>query len=627
MKKLNRYLLSLIVLTVLLSVSFLTNEKASAQGKVTVTLKTPPPGQFHVEDMWKVTVSNTSKETYVVYFYGTLTEKKAGMIANATTDVKSIKPGVTNLKASDFPKQPDVSYSGDPKYKDALIKTGSLLPGEYTYCIYAKLKKDNQEMGSDCIDQIIEETGMISLTLPNNEDEISPNTPVVFSWMSSNPKPGVKYLIKVVELTEGQSPIVAFEKNKAFFEKDNLTSTIFNYPTSAAKFLAGKKYVWRVSQGIIKSEISSFGVMETLKDSTCGCGSWENIQMTKNNTPPAINVQSGVPINVTTPTNLSFNPHYYCNPNDTICRTIYTWYLTKTGSGLISGSNNTIPCDFGITSAGTYYLSIVPFCNGIKCDSTVLTISTGDSCHADSLLLNTGINRANSNAKITPGLADNFWKIRDDPYTGTIEPRQAIVLLGQTSWGSLNVLPNSQWISFHPNATNECYASATQVCEFIFESKFCLDSGFTNPELTISNLLVDDDACVFLNGNPVNCSNCGTSGNCTPIHSATCTNNNTCNFYLANSHSFYTNTSSDFHAGANYLRVVVTNRYGQLLGLNIQGKIKANGLSVEKQVCCDSTGSIEGHKWNDVNGNCRKDNGELPLGGFTINLDSASTLR
>ncbi|GEM_PF-4007611 len=256
MKKFNFFLA--VFISIVISFSFITNEKAYGQ-KITIKLTQPPPGKLGVVDLLKTTITNTTEETYRVYFYGTLTEKKAGLIATATTVDIEIKPGIKNMKASDFPTQSDVSYpNSNPKYKEALIKTGNVPPGDYEYCIYAKLKKNNEELGNDCLEQIIEKTGIISLISPNNEEEITPEQPLRFAWMSTNRLKGTLNTFKIVEVTKGQSPEVAMKQNTIFFQKNDLKSPFFIYPSTAPKFSKDKKYAWNIKVGEMESEVWTF---------------------------------------------------------------------------------------------------------------------------------------------------------------------------------------------------------------------------------------------------------------------------------------------------------------------------------------------------------------------------------
>jgi hypothetical protein len=227
--------------------------------KLIVKLTQPPVGQFKQADLWNATIISNSNETYRIYLYGTLTEKKAGLIATGTTTDFDIKNGTKQIKGSDFPQTPDINYPNkDPKYKEAMIKKGSLPPGDYTYCLYAKLKKNNEELGNDCIDFIIEDLGMISLLTPGNEEEINTKAPLIFTWMSTNIQRDANYTLEIAEIREGQTPEVALQTNKLWFEKSEIKTPTFQYPSSAKTFDEGKKYVWYVSIDNIRSDISTF---------------------------------------------------------------------------------------------------------------------------------------------------------------------------------------------------------------------------------------------------------------------------------------------------------------------------------------------------------------------------------
>ncbi|HEY5535374.1 MAG TPA: SBBP repeat-containing protein [Ignavibacteria bacterium] len=275
MKKINRFLFSFLLVVV--SFSFFAYAKAYSQ-TVTVVLDTPPQGKLNLSDFWNASLTNNSKETYKIYLFGTLTEKKAGLIATAITTEFDLKNGTKKIKASDFPKTPEITYpNSDPKYKEALVRQGSLPSGDYTYCLYAKLKKNNEELGNDCIEQVIEETGMISLITPGDGEEIEPGSPIIFTWMSSKKKINENYIIKIAEILEGQTPEAAIKINKAWFEQAEIKKNTFQYPKTANAFQEGKKYAWRIKSGETESEIFNFVIKQKTEDD-----STEIVELTEN---------------------------------------------------------------------------------------------------------------------------------------------------------------------------------------------------------------------------------------------------------------------------------------------------------------------------------------------------------
>ncbi len=87
----------------------------------------------------------------------------------------------------------------------------------------------------------------IKLVSPENGETVRSQHPT-FSWTLT---PGDVngdgyYKIKIVEIKGDESPEQAFKGNKPFFEKDSCKPLSFQYPSSAPKLVAGKRYAWNV---------------------------------------------------------------------------------------------------------------------------------------------------------------------------------------------------------------------------------------------------------------------------------------------------------------------------------------------------------------------------------------------
>ncbi|MBK7160275.1 MAG: hypothetical protein IPH77_17510 [Ignavibacteria bacterium] len=103
--------------------------QANAQQNFIVSLKMPPPGTLNTSDFYNVTVTNNSGSDLSGYLVGTAKEDKDGMIAKGTTVPVMFKKGINNIKIKNLPKTPDVEYlASDPRYKEALVRTGKFLP-------------------------------------------------------------------------------------------------------------------------------------------------------------------------------------------------------------------------------------------------------------------------------------------------------------------------------------------------------------------------------------------------------------------------------------------------------------------------------------------------------------------
>lgn len=277
MKKLKLvYLLFFLLLNIILNVAF----NASAQGQsITLKMKRPPLNQLSVADLYNIDLTNNTSERVEFYLYGTLNESKAGLIATATTVSIVLGPKERKqFKASDLPGTPDISYpSSDNRYKDALMRKGSLPDGNYTICVYARQIGTNDELANDCIEQeiSIQSETQITLLTPDNKSKVDVNEPLLFSWFLPIPATsGQTYKIKIIELKGDESPENAMLKNKAFFEKEEIRTATFQYPSSAPKLEVGKSYAWQVSTKDAKSEIFRFsqtGDGKNSRDLTDSC--------------------------------------------------------------------------------------------------------------------------------------------------------------------------------------------------------------------------------------------------------------------------------------------------------------------------------------------------------------------
>jgi hypothetical protein len=241
-----------------IAVIILVFTSGSLFAQVTFRMKRPPLNQLKSSDLWNATIINTG-ETFTAYLYGSMTNNEnSELIATGQTMTFTVKKGTTNFKVSDLPKIPDVSYlSRDPKYKQSFMNTGGAPPGDYKICCELR-RTDNTVAGEDCFTQKITGGDAPQLIAPRNDEELLMDNPV-FTWMhikalGSNQT----YTIKIVELKGNQSPEDAMKRNQAFFEKEGISPTLFQYPASAPKFEAGKKYVWLVKIGDLQSTMSIF---------------------------------------------------------------------------------------------------------------------------------------------------------------------------------------------------------------------------------------------------------------------------------------------------------------------------------------------------------------------------------
>ena len=232
--------------------------KANVQtdGPIILSLKMPPPGTLNMKDFWNITVTNNSGSEQSAYLTGTATEDKDGLIAKGTTVPIILKKGLNNIKIKDLPKTPDVEYiASDPRYKESLIRQGEFPSGKYEICVKVISAATNEELGSDCINQEVGETGLLSLINPTDGEVIDTKVPVTFTWSSSGKIPEGGYNLKIVEIIREQSPESAMNTNKAFFEISEVKTSTLKYPNTAKAFEEGKEYAWMVKAGNAGSNV------------------------------------------------------------------------------------------------------------------------------------------------------------------------------------------------------------------------------------------------------------------------------------------------------------------------------------------------------------------------------------
>jgi hypothetical protein len=214
-----------------------------ANAQVTVKLQIPPLNQLRMEDLWKVTITNSTTNKYVVYLSGSVKEKKAGQIVNSISSTFSIPPGTKTVTPGSITSS-KTNWSNN-NFKEIILRTGSAPNGEYNVCVKVLLEFDNNELASDCIVHSVKSMSNINLRLlyPRNSDTISLNN-LNFSW---TPVVGLlndsKYILKIVSINKGQSVETAIKNNTPLYQKDlNISTTSHTYPISGPELSSEKKY-------------------------------------------------------------------------------------------------------------------------------------------------------------------------------------------------------------------------------------------------------------------------------------------------------------------------------------------------------------------------------------------------
>lgn len=235
-----------------------------AVAQVTVILFQPPPNQLRVSDLWRVELFNASDETVEVFLHGIATEARDGRIVDAESRVFKLPPGRLAVRGPQI--EPIKVNESNPRYRDVVTRTGTVPTGTYEICVYVRDPATREELGSDCITQIVERFNPPILVAPVDESDVLEKLPV-FTWTPPVPLPAsggrVTYTLRIAEIYGRQTAYDALQSNPAFFEQRNVPNTIFQYSVAARSFEKNKRYAWRVTAydgrvSIGESEVWSF---------------------------------------------------------------------------------------------------------------------------------------------------------------------------------------------------------------------------------------------------------------------------------------------------------------------------------------------------------------------------------
>ena len=260
---------------------------APSAAQFTVSITPPPLNQLKVADLWRLQVINGGRSPFSVYFAGTITEERDGLVADGTSAIVTVRPGV-NMFVGSRVEPVDIGY-GAPKYERALTRTGGAPSGVYQICVQAIEAESGRILGEDCITHEVSLLSPPILISPAEGDVVHTALPTfLFTPASGGRIARVRSQIRIAELYRRQSSFQAIASNPPVFQ-GFVTGTAFQYPASARKFQEGT-YVWQVTA--IDPETGS-----QLAQSEVGIFRWEPYQLVL--VPVELQKVPGIPNSIT----------------------------------------------------------------------------------------------------------------------------------------------------------------------------------------------------------------------------------------------------------------------------------------------------------------------------------------
>jgi len=230
---------------------------SNLNAQIIVKLDQPPPYKFKIEDLWKLTITNSSNELDVYLYATAVRVEDEKLLAEATSSVFRLPEGVKRVNAA------EIGPIDLKKFSDEIDKTldrfGSLPDGDYRICVNVVSVESNLVIGFDCAEVSVLTLTQPELLSPMNQ-EVVRDVLMVFNWLPVFAIPAgskVTYSLVVAEILERQTPEYALLSNPPWFIENDIRNNLFRYPLGARPLTDGQRYTWRLLtfiDGILLSE-------------------------------------------------------------------------------------------------------------------------------------------------------------------------------------------------------------------------------------------------------------------------------------------------------------------------------------------------------------------------------------
>ncbi|MEO0108127.1 MAG: hypothetical protein ABIK62_03010 [candidate division WOR-3 bacterium] len=213
--------------------------------QVSVSISQPAGTGVRMDDLWALTLNNSSKATYTVTLKVGLSSvsKQPDLLAKATSKPVKLPPGKKTVTKGDI----EVKESWYKSGYEEMIQSGTLAAGAYQLDATVITEK-GEEWAWDHKFITIAPPAPPKLVSPVNNTSLMTPQPV-FEWTAPSPlgpDDQVVYEFRIFELQPGQTSEDAVNQNTPWYQESNIYSTSYTYPEGAHGFEAGKVYLWNV---------------------------------------------------------------------------------------------------------------------------------------------------------------------------------------------------------------------------------------------------------------------------------------------------------------------------------------------------------------------------------------------
>jgi hypothetical protein len=265
-KKITIYYYGVKIAAALILVLF-TTVKTRAQ--VLLSPQIPQMGISQKQQLWDVTISNTTNAPINVVLQVLLTDKATGVaVLNGESRQIVIASGAKFFNQSAF--LPIVYSVLNNNYSIDASVNGFLPFGNFDVC-YSVFVSDSRgskdAIAEECTTTLVEPLSPPLLVVPADKDSIDETMPS-FNWLPPAPTGlffKLLYDFKLVEVGTNQTPEAALQQQLPLVFKTQIASNTFAYPSSTKPLELGKTYAWQITalnrlSPVAQSDIWSFKV-------------------------------------------------------------------------------------------------------------------------------------------------------------------------------------------------------------------------------------------------------------------------------------------------------------------------------------------------------------------------------
>lgn len=204
----------------------------------------PLAGLVQKNNLWNITVINTSATNYECRIDLTLRDRASGLeVLTATTGLFQVGAGAKQLNAANLlPLQYNYISSS------VTARNNDFIPvGDYTAC-YRLIENGKNILAEDCESFDVEPLSPPMLISPADSSQLNVE-PSQFIWVPPAPMNlfnRLQYEVVVAEILPGQKPEEAIQQNLPFYTEPNIPINNLTYKGMASSFEKDKWYAWQV---------------------------------------------------------------------------------------------------------------------------------------------------------------------------------------------------------------------------------------------------------------------------------------------------------------------------------------------------------------------------------------------